>query len=119
MAEESGETLERPKQMFREWPVLERRRVANAALAQELASAIEKGANFGGPPAACFWPGFGIAVGEGDEQIDAVICLQCNWLYRFRRAGEERLPLSERGAAELKRLYQQTFPDEPQPPANE
>lgn len=113
MAEEAGETLTPPTDMFRDWPVLERRRVTDPEFAHELAAAIKTGANFDGPGADCFWPGMGVAVGEGEDQTDAVICLHCNWLYRYRPDGsEERLPLSDRGAAELKRLYQQAFPDD-------
>lgn len=112
-AEESGKTLAPPAEMFRDWPVLERQRVSDAGLAQELAAAVASRSNFGGSPAACFWPGFGIAVGEGDEQLDAVICLKCNQFYRYAPGeSEARLVLNDQGAKELLRLYQKAFPQE-------
>jgi hypothetical protein len=111
MAEESGETLAPPAEMFHDWPVLERRRVTEAALAKELAAAVTSRSNFGGSPAACFWPGLGVAVGEGEERLDAVICLQCNQLYRYAPGeSEERLVLSDQGAKKLTSLYQRAFP---------
>ena len=60
--------------------------MTEADVAKELADAVVSRANFGGSPAACFWPGFGIAVGEGDKRLDAVICLQCSHLYRYAPA---------------------------------
>lgn len=61
----------------------------------------------------CFNPGMGISIGEGDRQIDAVVCIDCEWLYLYEPGKKvEQKTLSAAGKRKFARLYAEIFPEE-------
>jgi hypothetical protein len=110
----SDDRPEPPANSFRTWPILESKLIADPQLARELRQAVYERSNFSaGGGADCFWPGLGIEIGEGDEQVDAVICLKCDWLHLYAAGKKlERIPLSASGKQEFMRLYAEAFPEQ-------
>jgi hypothetical protein len=101
-----------PDNSFRTWPILQSKRIASNDLAASIQRAIEEPRNFGGGGAFCFNPGLGISIGEGDEHVDAVICIGCEKfeLYEPDKKREDRT-LSAAGKKEFARLYAEIFPE--------
>src|SRR5215469_6358380 len=105
-----------PANSLRKWPILEQKRIHDRRLATEFSAAVDTSSNFGGSGKDCFWPGMAITLGEGEEQVDAIICLQCD-LIDLYRPGEVvvQKPLSDRGHREFARLFVAAFPEQPKP----
>lgn len=101
--------LEPPANHFRRWPILETK-VVEGRLAREIRSAADDAANFGGNAKDCFWPGLGISLTDGNDQTDLVICLHCDWLYRYQGENDVQNPaLNLQGKEEFTRLYREIF----------
>ncbi|HET6879767.1 MAG TPA: hypothetical protein VFI31_06420 [Pirellulales bacterium] len=104
-----------PDNSFRTWPILDSRRITAQEIASSIREAISDPANFGGGGADCFNPGLGISIDEGDKQVDAVVCIECEWVYRYEPGKEvEKETLSAAGKEKFARLYAEVFPEESQ-----
>lgn len=102
-----------PDNSFRTWPILQSKGISAQELASSIREAISNKANFGRGGADCFNPGMGISIGEGDDQLDAVVCIECEWLYLFEPGKKvEQKTLSAAGKREFARLYAAIFPEE-------
>lgn len=116
LSQEQDGPFDPPANSLRRWPVLEETLVTDERFAAEFRAAVDDPSNFGGNASDCFWPGMGIAVGDGVDRIDLVICLQCNLANQYKKGNVlEQRPLSERGRQEFARLYTAAFPGQPNP----
>lgn len=102
-----------PDKSFRTWPILRSKDIATQKLAGSIREAVSDSANFGGGGSDCFNPGMGISFGEGDRQIDTVVCIDCEWLYLYEPGKKvEQKTLSAAGKRKFARLYAEIFPEE-------
>lgn len=56
--------------------------------------------------ARCFFPGFAIAFGEGDNRVIVQVCLECSWVVFHSSSVEQWLVPSDAGVSGLRRLYE-------------
>lgn len=116
LAETSDGPFAPPANNLRRWPIIDKRRINDRTLAADWSGAVHAANNFGGSGKDCFWPGMAVTLGEGDQRIDAIICLECDRLYLYAEGADaEHKALSERGHEEFSRLFASAFPDQAKP----
>ena len=67
---------------------------------------------FGGEGARCFIPGIGFTVGHGEDAVEILICLRCDWVYFFRAELQMIEAISDEGNRRLMEFYTELFPGE-------
>lgn len=97
------------------WPILQRRGI-DESMQAKVRAAIGDWKNYertmeGGY--ACFDPRLAFRVGEKEEAVDVLICLECRWVYfyRVRDAKQAREPLciSEAGLGAFGKVDEMVF----------
>lgn len=88
---------------------IEKSRVLTEPQAAALRAIIADPQNFGNVPMRCFTPGLGFTLGEGEEEMAILVCLQCLWVRFYRGEIQMYEVLSERGQKRMKALYRALF----------
>ncbi len=94
---------------FHSWKIVARKQVSTD-VGEALYQLLEDPETYGQYGSNCFWPGFGVRIANGEDVIDYLICLDCDWRYLYFRATRiEGRPLSEQGEAALLKFYNRFF----------
>ena len=95
---------------IRGFDILEKRVIPDISLRNDILQEISRKENFGGMGARCFTPGMAFRIQEGDVTVDALVCLECKWLYFFRATSVQQEPLTAEGVNRLTRIYHSLWP---------
>lgn len=85
--------------------------VQDEGFAARIRAILDDDDSYGGPMVKCFDPGMGFRFGEGESQVDVVICLACNWAYVFKDGQVDERVLSDEGVRRLTEVYRELFPN--------
>ena len=96
--------------MFYGYSIVQRRKIDDQPLQQQIVESLGSRFTYGGLGAMCFEPGIAIRFGESRNAVDVLICLDCGYAYFYQHGSEERLTLSATGKSRLKSLYGRLFP---------
>lgn len=102
---EGGEKL---PQLYK-WAVLEEKEL-DAKKFRKLQEMLCDKDKFGREWAGCFRPGFAFRIKDGDQQVDLLFCLQCNYVEYHKGKETFMWPLSEEGHNKFFDLYKAIFP---------
>jgi hypothetical protein len=108
--ESDARTFMNEPNTLRGYSILQERPIDDAQLHRDIASVIGNRFTYGGNGAMCFEPGIAVRFGQGDQAVEALICLDCGHVYFFKGGGHAALSLSEIGKSRIKSLYARMFP---------
>lgn len=103
---------------FHGYPYLQKLKVKNEKLNEQINQQMNSRDNYAEGFYGCFEPGLGIRLQNGNEYVDALICLKCHELNAFHFQGDakfpesvEENPLSSQGVNQFALIYNELFPN--------
>jgi len=98
-----------PAHAFLGWPIEQTVDLTDPATASALVHALSARSTYGLLDTLCFEPGMALQFGRGSNEVDVLICLDCDHAQFIHADQSPMLNLNPLGTWRLKRLYDRIF----------
>jgi hypothetical protein len=95
---------------LRGFAIVQRQAITDRQLEQDVLDVLNSRLIYGSENILCFEPGIAFRFGQGQGEIDALICLTCRKVYFFRGDQVAYRELNSIGIARIRSLYVRLFP---------
>jgi hypothetical protein len=92
------------------YAIIQQQVISDSQLQQDVKDILNSRLIYGTDNDRCFEPGIAIHFGNGDNQVDALICLTCRHIYFFRGDQVTYRNMNSTGVARIKNIYPRLFP---------
>ncbi|MBI3830516.1 MAG: hypothetical protein HY291_13430 [Planctomycetes bacterium] len=104
--EEISKDAERAgKRLLVDWPILEEKKIEDKEAAAGIRKVLQSADTYAEKGNNCFEPGMGFRFSHEGEDVCAVICLKCRWIYCYKGDTRQYFALSEAGVRALQKVY--------------
>lgn len=93
------------KRLLVNWPILEEKKIEDHETTVRIRTILQSADTYAEKGDNCFEPGMGFRFSHEGEEVCAVICLKCRWIYCYKGDTRQFLALSEAGVRALQKVY--------------
>lgn len=108
--ERDGALFSGDPETIRGYAIVQERQITDPQLKQDILALLNTRLTYGLEGMACFEPGIAIRLGDGPNQVDALICLECQHMYFFRNDQIGYRDISALGIERIRTMYPRLFP---------